>query len=230
MDFAILGPEELCCNGDPARRAGNEYLFEMMAQQNIETMNGYNVKKIVACCPHCYNTLKNEYPDFGGKYDVVHHSELLAKLVRQSKLKPQHAVNARVAYHDACYLGRHNGVYDAPRAVLSRIPGLQLVEPVKTRDRGMCCGAGGAQMWKEEEEGDTRINHARTNQLLEAFPATGDSRTIASSCPFCMTMLSDGLADQGHEGVKTLDIAEVLHQAVIGVKRRPEPATAAEGA
>ncbi|MGD8452671.1 MAG: (Fe-S)-binding protein [Phycisphaerae bacterium] len=226
VDFAILGPEEMC-NGDPARRAGNEYLFQMMAQQNVETMNGYNVRKIVACCPHCYHTLKNEYPDFGGKYEVVHHSELLAQLVREGRLRPQHPVSARVAYHDACYLGRHNDVYDPPRDLLAAIRGVQIVEPTDCRDRGMCCGAGGAQMWKEEEEGERRVNHARTNQLLEVLPA-GDGRTIASACPFCMTMLTDGLADQGHEGVQTLDIAELLHQAVKGPRKAPAPTT--EGA
>jgi len=236
VDFAILGPEEMC-NGDPARRAGNEFLFQMMAQQNIETMNGYNVKKIVAMCPHCFNTLKNEYPDFGGKYHVVHHSTLLAQLVRQGRLKPKHPVKTRIAYHDACYLGRHNDVYDAPRSVLASIPGLELVEPEQTRDRGMCCGAGGAQMWKEEEESTgpnaSRVNHRRTNQLLKVLPADGGARGIASSCPFCMTMLTDGLVDQNHEDVEQQDIAQLLHRSVIGqpeagtVKRAETPAEAA---
>jgi Fe-S oxidoreductase len=214
VDFAILGPEETC-NGDPARRAGNEYLFQMLAQQNIETLNNYNVKRIVTMCPHCFHTLKNEYPDFGGHYEVVHHSELLAELVRQGRLTPKHPVNATVAYHDACYLGRHNDVYDPPRAVLQRIPGLTLVEAAECRDRAMCCSAGGAQMWKEEEHGTARVNHTRTNQLLKVLPAVGDP-TIATTCPFCMTMLTDGLADQGHENVATLDIAEILHRAVCG--------------
>ncbi len=225
VDFAILGPEETC-NGDPARRAGNEYLFQMLAQQNIETLNNYNVKRIVTMCPHCFHTLKNEYPDFGGHYEVVHHSELLAELVRQGRLTPKHPVNATVAYHDACYLGRHNDVYDPPRAVLQRIPGLTLVEAAECRDRAMCCSAGGAQMWKEEEHGTARVNHTRTNQLLKVLPAVGDP-TIATTCPFCMTMLTDGLADQGHENVATLDIAEILHRAVCG-PATPAGATAAE--
>ncbi|MCK4342681.1 MAG: 4Fe-4S dicluster domain-containing protein [Phycisphaerae bacterium] len=213
VSFAILGPEETC-NGDPARRAGNEYLFQMLARQNVELLNGYNVKKIVTACPHCYNTLKNEYPDFGGKYEVIHHSELLAQLIRVGKLKPRQPVNVKLAYHDACYLGRHNEIYDPPREILRAIPGVQLIEPDETRDRGMCCGAGGAQMWKEEEEGETRINHARMTQLLEVLPGSSNGRTIASACPFCKTMLSDALADKGHEDVKQLDIAEVLWQSV----------------
>ncbi|MEW6252132.1 MAG: (Fe-S)-binding protein, partial [Planctomycetota bacterium] len=237
--FAILGPEETC-NGDPARRAGNEYLFQMLAQQAIETLNRYGVKRIVTTCPHCYNTLKNEYPDFGGKYDVVHHSELLADLLRAGRLKPRARVGpasppavgvgpaslpassatrvgpaslpaGSVVFHDACYLGRHNGVYDPPREVLQAIPGLRLAEVPESRDRGMCCGAGGAQMWKEEEPGTTRVNHARAAQLLAAAPAT-----IASACPFCKTMLSDALTDKGHEGIGQLDIAELLWQAVAG--------------
>jgi Fe-S oxidoreductase len=213
VKFAILGPEETC-NGDPARRAGNEFLFQMLAQQNIEVLNNYNVKRIVTACPHCYNTLKHEYPDFGGKYEVIHHSELLARLVRAGKLKPQNPVHARFTYHDACYLGRHNQIYDAPREILQAIPGIQLVEPDKTRDRGMCCGAGGAQMWKEEEEGETRVNHARTRQLAETLGARGNGSTIASSCPFCKTMLCDGLADLDIEGIAQLDIAEILWESV----------------
>ncbi len=212
VNFAILGPEEMC-NGDPARRAGNEFLFQMMAQQNIETLNGYNVKKIVTACPHCFNTLKNEYPDFGGKYEVIHHSELLAGLIRAGKLKPTNSVNTRIAFHDACYLGRHNEIYDPPREVLRAIPGVQVVEPEKTLDRGMCCGAGGAQMWKEEEEGDERVNHARTKQLLNVLPS-GDNTALGSSCPFCKTMLTDSLADLDREQVGQVDIAEVLWQSV----------------
>jgi len=218
VSFAILGPEELC-NGDPARRAGNEYLFQMLAKQNIETLNRYNVRKIITACPHCYNTLKNEYPDFGGHYEVIHHSTLLAELVRDGRLRPRTPVAATVALHDACYLGRHNGVYDAPRAVLAAVPGLRWVEPPESRDRGMCCGAGGAQMWKEEEHGTMRVNHARTNQLLRVLPANGHGRAIASACPFCKTMLSDALSDQGRDNVRQLDIAELLWEAV-----QPPPA------
>lgn len=216
--FAILGPEELC-TGDPARRAGNEFLFQMMARQNIETLNGYGVRKIVTACPHCYNTLKHEYPDFGGTYEVVHHSVLLARLLREGKLRPTHPVSLRIAFHDACYLGRHNDIYDPPREVLRAIPGVQLVEPARTRDRGMCCGAGGAQMWKEEEDGDTRINHARTQQLLEVLPADGDGAALGSACPFCKTMLTDGLADLDREQIGQVDIAEILWQSVRGAQQ-----------
>ncbi len=230
VSFAILGPEEQC-NGDPARRAGNEYLFQILAKANIETLQRYNVRKIVTTCPHCYNTLKNEYPDFGGRFEVTHHSELLAELVRNGRLRPKRPVNRDIAFHDACYLGRHNGVYDAPRAVLAAIPGVRLHEAKASRDRGMCCGAGGAQMWKEEEEGTARVNHARLEQLKVALPLArggaagsappsasatnrGSDCAIASACPFCKTMLTDGLADQGDDSIGQLDIAEVLWQSL----------------
>jgi Fe-S oxidoreductase len=214
VDFAILGPEEQC-TGDPARRAGNEYLFQTLAQANVETLNGYNVRKIVTTCPHCFNTLANEYPDFGGRYEVIHHSQFLARLVREGRLKATHRVEGKVAYHDACYLGRHNDIYESPRDVLRAIPGVELVEPAESRDRGMCCGAGGAQMWKEEEP-TSREKVNRTNQLLTVLPVNGQSRTIASACPFCLTMLTDGLRDQGHDDVAQLDVAELLLQAVQG--------------
>lgn len=234
VDFAILGPEERC-TGDPARRAGNEYLYQMFAQGNVETLNGYSVKKIVTTCPHCFNALKNEYPDFGGNYEVIHHTEFLLGLVRAGKLRPEHHVLGSVVYHDSCYLGRYNDVYDPPRELLQAIPGVTLVEARESRDRGMCCGAGGAQMWKEEEhtrrpgsrEGDGKVNHARTRQLLRVLPspapagttngagsANGAARTVASACPFCMTMLRDGLRDQGHEDVAQLDVAEILLKSV----------------
>jgi Fe-S oxidoreductase len=215
VSFAILGPEEQC-NGDPARRAGNEYLFQMLARTNVETLNRYNVKKIVTTCPHCYNTLKNEYSDFGGHYELIHHSELLAGLVRTGRLVPRQRIEARVAYHDACYLGRHNEIYDPPRAVLAALPGVKLAEAVQSRDRGMCCGAGGAQAWKEEEAGHARVNHTRVRQLMSALPAGHKNCTIATACPFCKTMLSDGLADQGLQEVGQLDIAELLWQSVQG--------------
>lgn len=211
--FAILGPEETC-NGDPARRAGNEFLFQMLARQNVETLNRYNVTKIVTACPHCYNTLKHEYPDFGGHFEVVHHSELLAQLLHEGRLRPQRPVPVKVAFHDACYLGRHNDIYDPPRDVLRAVPGVELVEPAETRDRGMCCGAGGAQMWKEEEAGRERVNHARTKQLLKVLPASASGTALGSACPFCKTMLTDSLADLNHEQVGQLDIAEVLWKSV----------------
>jgi Fe-S oxidoreductase len=208
VNFACLGPEEQC-TGDAARRSGNEFLFQMMAQANIETLEGYKVKKIVTICPHCYNTLANEYKDFDGHYEVVHHSDFLSGLISQGRLKPTRPVEATVTYHDSCYLGRYNDIYDSPRDTLRSIPGLRLVEPAETRDRGMCCGAGGAQMWKEEEPGDIKVNFARTNQLVE----TG-ATLIASACPFCLRMLSDGINLQDHKGVKQVDIAELLLKSV----------------
>lgn len=225
--FAILGPEEMC-TGDPARRAGNEFLFQMLATQNVETLSNYNVaaKTVVTTCPHCFNTLRNEYPALGGSFVVVHHTEFLLRLVREGRLKPEHHVLGRVVYHDSCYLGRYNDIYDAPRELLTAIPGVELVEAKESRDRGMCCGAGGAQMWKEEEhtrdssasEGAGKVNHARTRQLLRVLPNTSASaqRTVASACPFCMTMLRDGLRDQGHEEVAQLDVAEILWKSVGG--------------
>ncbi len=212
VSFAILGAEEQC-TGDPARRAGYEYLYQMLAKTNVEVLNahGADKKKLVTSCPHCFNTIKNEYPDFGGKYEVVHHTQLLDDLVRRGKLKPTQPVMQKVAYHDSCYMGRHNGEYDAPRNVLSSIPGLTILEPVQTRDRGMCCGAGGAQMFKEEEHGTKRVNEERTDQLLATSPTA-----VASNCPFCMRMVADGLAGKEREDVQQLDVAELLHQAVMG--------------
>jgi Fe-S oxidoreductase len=210
VDFAILAQEEQC-TGDPARRAGNEYLYQMFAAANVQTLNRYGAekKKIVTTCPHCFNTLLNEYPDFGGKYEVVHHSTFLSELVRQGKLKPTNAVSKRVVFHDSCYLGRYNDVYDDPRETLRSIPGLTVLEPKETRDRGMCCGAGGAQMFKEEEPGDQRVNKLRTAQLLETNPDA-----VSSACPFCMRMLTDGLADHGKENIPQLDIAEMLWESI----------------
>ncbi|MGB0679566.1 MAG: (Fe-S)-binding protein [Polyangiales bacterium] len=213
VDFAILGTEE-SCTGDPARRAGNEYLFQMLAEQNVETLGGYTAEKktIITACPHCFNTLANEYPDFGGRYEVVHHSDFLLSLVARRKIVPQHAVQGKVVYHDSCYLGRYNDIYDSPRAVLQAIPGVELVEVEHfQRHRGLCCGAGGAQMWMEEQN-DNRVNQKRTLQLLD----TG-ARRIASACPFCMTMLSDGLKAENKEAeVAQLDIAELLWTSVQG--------------
>ncbi len=226
IDFAILGMEETC-TGDPARRAGNEFLFQMLAAQNCTVLNGYSVKKIVTTCPHCFNTLRNEYPDFGGHFEVVHHTAFLCDLVRAGALAPRHAVRARVTYHDSCYLGRYNNDYDSPRALLAAIPGVELVEPEMTRDRGMCCGAGGAQMFKEEESGDTRVNALRTGQLLEVLHPGPSTRVVSSACPFCMRMLTDGIAAADREDVQQLDVAEVLCRSVLGsdgldpARRRP---------
>jgi len=224
VDFAILGQEENC-TGDPARRAGNEFLFAMLAEGNATTVNAYKEKggarTVVTTCPHCFNTLKNEYPDFGLNLEVVHHSDFLLGLLAEGRLVPRNAVEGRVVYHDSCYLGRYNGVYDPPREILRRIPGVELVEPEYwTKQRGLCCGAGGAQMWMEEQNGD-RVNVKRTLQLLD----TG-AQTIASACPFCMTMLTDGIKSKSlEETVAQLDVAELLQRAceVISAPAAQEP-------
>ncbi len=213
VDFAILGTEETC-TGDPARRAGNEYLFQIVAAQNVETMKGYNVEKmkVVTACPHCFNTLKNEYPDFGGKYDVVHHTDFLYELIKQGKLKPEKKItSAPVAFHDSCYLGRYNDVYDAPRQILQSIPGLELREvEYWNKSKGLCCGAGGAQMFMEEQHSAERVNTKRTLQLLK----TG-AETLATGCPFCMVMITDGLkAENKEEQIAQKDVAELLADSV----------------
>jgi Fe-S oxidoreductase len=207
IDYAILGKEE-CCTGDPARRAGNEFLFQMMAYQNIQVLNGYGMKKIVTTCPHCFNTLKNEYPELGGHYEVIHHTTLLQQLINEGRIKLQGGgsfTGKKIVYHDSCYLGRANGIYEAPRQVLEWLDA-DLVEMKRCRTNGLCCGAGGAQMFKEEEKGDTRINTERSQEAL----ATG-ATVIAAACPFCNTMLSDGvkLAEK-EDQVKVLDIAEIV--------------------
>jgi Fe-S oxidoreductase len=212
VDFAILGREENC-TGDPARRAGNEFLFATLAEGNAKTIQGYKdrggVQTVVTTCPHCFNTLKNEYPDFGLRLEVVHHTDFLLGLVAEGRLVPNRPVNGRVVYHDSCYLGRYNDVYDPPREILRRIPGVELVEAEYwTKQRGLCCGAGGAQMFMEEQNLD-RVNAKRTLQLLD----TG-AKTIASACPFCMTMLTDGLkAKNLEETVQELDIVELLERS-----------------
>jgi Fe-S oxidoreductase len=212
VEFAILGQEENC-TGDPARRAGNEFLFATLAEGNAATLNGYKeqggVRQVVTTCPHCFNTLKNEYPDFGCKLEVVHHTDFLLGLLSEKKLNPRKAVVGKVVYHDSCYLGRYNGVYESPREILRRIPGVQLAEPEYwTKEKGLCCGAGGAQMWMEEQNTD-RVNVKRTLQLLDTKPDT-----IASACPFCMTMLTDGLKSQSMEDkVAQMDVAELLEKS-----------------
>jgi Fe-S oxidoreductase len=222
VDFAILGQEENC-TGDPARRAGNEFLFATLAEGTVATINGYVAKggarTVVTTCPHCFNTLKNEYTDFGLKVDVIHHTDFLLGLLAEGKLVPRNAVEARVVYHDSCYLGRYNGLYDPPREILKRIPGVEIVEAEYwTKQRGLCCGAGGAQMWMEEQNQD-RVNVKRTLQLVDALGAAANGaipieKTIASACPFCMTMLTDGIKSKSLEDqIKQLDVAELLDRA-----------------
>ncbi len=207
VDYAVLGTEE-SCSGDPARRAGHEFLFQMQALSNINLLNGYGIKKIITACPHCFNTLKNEYPELGGNYEVMHHSQFLQQLIAQGKVKPsdgQPFKGKKVVFHDSCYLGRANDVYEAPRAVLEALD-VNLVEMKRNRKNGLCCGAGGAQMFKEPEKGHKDINIERTQEAL-----TSGATTIAVGCPFCMTMMSDGVKHFGkEETVKVLDMAEML--------------------
>ena len=210
--FSVLGEEETC-TGDPARRIGHEYLYQIQAEMNVETLNRYPFKTVVTLCPHCFNTIKNEYPDFGGSYDIVHHTELIKTLLDQGKLKLAQPVERTVVYHDACYLGRHNQIYDPPRDILKRLPGLELLEIERSRERGMCCGAGGGQMWLEEEPGQ-RVNERRVEQAQRALGQPNSKpATIASACPFCMTMLEDGVASQGAE-LQDKDIAELVAEAL----------------
>ena len=207
VKFAVLGREERC-TGDSARRIGHEFLFQTLAQQNIATLDRYKVKKIVTACPHCFNTIKNEYPQLGGNYEVVHHSEFLAELVAQGRLKPREAKTGKVTFHDPCYLGRYNQVYDAPRNLLDSLPGAERSEPEWNRRNALCCGGGGGFSFMEEKRG-TRMNQNRSRQLL----ATG-ADTIAVGCPFCMIMLEDGVKTAAPEqSVQVRDIAEVWKAA-----------------
>jgi len=205
VSYAVLGKEE-ACTGDPVRRAGNEFLFQMMAYQNIQVLNNYGVKKIVTTCPHCFNTLKNEYPALGGNYEVIHHATFLQQLIDDGKivLKDGGAFKGKkITYHDSCYLGRANGIYEAPRKVLELLDA-ELIEMKRCKTNGLCCGAGGAQMFKEEEKGTGRVNKERSNEAI----STGAS-IIAAACPFCNTMLSDGVKEKEDE-IKVLDIAELI--------------------
>ena len=208
ISFAILGNEE-SCTGDPARRAGNEFLFQMSALQNIETLKAYEVQKIVTTCPHCYNTLKNEYSELGGQFEVIHHTELIQELINEGKLKIESGNfnGKKITYHDSCYLGRVNGVYEAPRKILESLDA-NFVELERTRERGLCCGAGGAQMFKEDEPGNKRINTERIDEASSVNPDI-----VAANCPFCITMLTDGLkAKELHEKVMVYDISELIVQ------------------
>ncbi|MCS6973057.1 MAG: (Fe-S)-binding protein [Cyclobacteriaceae bacterium] len=210
IKFAVLGPEE-SCTGDPARRAGNEFLFQMQAMNNIQILNGYGVKKIVTACPHCFNTLKNEYPELGGHYEVIHHSEFLQQLINEGRIKLTDTTaykGKKITYHDSCYLGRANGVYEAPRAVIEALDA-DLAEMKRSKTRGLCCGAGGAQMFKDAEKGNKEINIERTEEALN----TG-AQTIAVACPFCMTMMTDGVkAKEKEQQIKVKDLAELIAEA-----------------
>ena len=204
LSFAILGPEETCC-GEPARRLGNEYLFQMQAMKNIEMLKGYNVKKIVTTCPHCFNTLKNEYPQFGGEFEVIHHTQLIAELLNDGRLKPNSMNGEKLAYHDSCYLGRHNDIYEPPRQILNNISQSRLLEMKRSRSNGFCCGGGGGRYWMEERIGQ-RISEMRIEQVVE----TG-ADIVATACPYCLQMFEDAIkAKEAEESLKALDIAELL--------------------
>ena len=213
VSFAVLGEEE-SCTGDPARRMGHEYLYQIHAETNVETMNQYPIDKVLTICPHCFNTLKNEYPDYGGEYDVVHHTELILELLEQGRLELTQPTDRVITYHDSCYLGRHNRIFEAPREILRRLPGVELVEMEASREQGMCCGAGGGLMWFEEEPGK-RVNDNRIAQAKTALSgAVGDQpATIASACPFCMTMMEDGIGAQ-ESPIEDRDIAELVADAL----------------
>jgi len=212
LNFAILGKEEMC-TGDPVRRAGNEFMFQMMAYQNIQLLNNYGIKKIVTTCPHCFNTLKNEYPVLGGNYEVIHHTTLLQQLIDEGKIKLKEGgifKGKKITYHDSCYLGRANNIYEAPRKVLEVLDA-ELVEMKRCKTNGLCCGAGGAQMFKEEEKGTSRINIDRSNEAI----ATG-AGFIAAACPFCNTMMTDGIKlAEKEESVQVLDIAEMVAESMV---------------
>ena len=208
VSFAVLGEEEKC-NGDIARRLGNEYLAQMLVKENVATLNNYGVKKIITSCPHCFNTFKNEYPQFGGKFEVIHHSVFINDLIKSGKIKFDNNITGKVAFHDSCYLGRYNGIYDEPRKVLSSISGIELVETERNHDKGLCCGAGGGRMFMEENVG-TKVNVERTDELLKT-----SADTVAAACPFCITMVSDGLKfREQEENVAVKDIAEIVEECM----------------
>jgi len=210
VSFAVLGTEE-SCSGDPAKRAGNEFTYQMQAMMNIQVLNGYEVKKIVTACPHCFNTLKNEYPELGGNYEVIHHTQLIQELINQGKLSLQNSETykgKKITFHDPCYLGRANDVYEAPRSLIEKLDA-ELVEMKRCKSKGLCCGAGGAQMFKEAEKGNKEINIERTEDALET-----SSQFIATGCPFCNTMMTDGIKNfEKEESIKVLDVAELIANA-----------------
>ena len=208
--FAVLGQEE-SCSGDPAKRAGNEFLYQMQAAQNIAVMNGYGIKRIITGCPHCFNVLKNEYPELGGHYEVQHHTQFIRELIEQGKLKMADGApfkGKRITFHDPCYLGRGNGEYLAPRDVIAKLDA-ELVEMRRCKQNAMCCGAGGAQMFKEAEKGDREVNHERTDDVIES-----KAEVVATGCPFCNTMMTDGVKNANKEGeVIVKDVAELIAEA-----------------
>ena len=209
VDFAVLGAEETC-TGDPAKRAGNEFLFQMQAMMNIQVLNGYGIKKIVTTCPHCFNTLKNEYPELGGTYEVMHHTKFLKTLLDEGKISLEGGTykGKRITYHDPCYLGRANNIFEAPRDLIRKLDA-ELVEMRSCKERALCCGAGGAQMFKEPEKGDKDVNIERTEQALETEP-----EIIAAACPFCNTMMTDGVKNKEKEQqIQVVDIAELIARA-----------------
>lgn len=211
INYAILGSEEMC-TGDPARRSGNEFMFQMMAYQNIKLLDSYNIKKIITACPHCFNTLKNEYPELGGNYEVIHHSVFIQTLLDEGKIIMKESgpfKGKKITYHDSCYLGRSNNIYEAPRKVLESLD-IALVEMKRCKSNGLCCGAGGAQMFKEEENGNTRINLKRTQDAINS-----KADIIAAACPFCNTMLSDGIKlNEKENQLQVMDIAELIAQSI----------------
>lgn len=209
ISFAVLGTEE-SCTGDPAKRAGNEFLFQMQAMTNIQVLNGYEIKKIVTACPHCFNTIKNEYPALGGEYEVMHHSQYLQSLVNEGRLKIEGGTfkGKKIVFHDPCYLGRGNGEYEAPRELIQALDA-DLIELKRSRANGLCCGAGGAQMFKEAEKGNKEVNIERTEEIMEENP-----EIVATGCPFCLTMMTDGIKLKEKENqVESLDLAELIVKA-----------------
>jgi Fe-S oxidoreductase len=229
VTFGCLGDAETC-SGDPARRLGNEYLYQMQAGQNIETFKQAKVQKVITTCPHCFNTMKNEYPQFDGVFQVEHHTEVLARLVAEGKLTPGHDMDEKITYHDSCFLGRHNNVYEPPRDIIKSIPGVQLEEiEGACRERGFCCGAGGGHMWVEETKG-THINNERCSQAQACAQRTG-STLVAANCPFCIQMFDDGFPSIERDEakrMKTYDVAELLERSVFGANGPTPAATPAQ--
>ena len=223
VSFGCLGEEETC-SGDPARRLGNEYLFKTQAEQTIGIWKGKDVQKVITTCPHCFNTMKNEYPQLDGRFEVFHHTEVLADLLKEGRLKADEELTEKIAYHDSCFLGRHNGIYEPPRDIIKAIPGAELVELPRCRENGFCCGAGGSHMWVEETKGQ-RINHIRSEEAQES-----GCNVLAANCPFCIQMFDDGIPSvepDEEKRMKTYDIAELLAQSVFGNGAKT-PAEAAE--